>query len=109
VENILFLLEKTKGLLPQEFKHDFKFLCHFCNGSPGLIPMLVESSQLFDSLREDCLKTAEHIGEIIWKHGLLLKGNCLCHGVSGNSILLHSLYRAYSKMSSFEKNYDRSC
>ena len=64
--------------------------------------MLLEASLVFECLREDCLKAAEHIGEITWKHGLLLKGNCLSYGVSGNAIVMHSLYRAYSKMSTFE-------
>ena len=32
-------------------------------------------------------------GEVTWQQGILLKGNGLCHGISGNSLLLHSIAR----------------
>ena len=40
------------------------------------------------------LESAWKAGDIIWSKGLLLKGFGICHGISGNTLVLHSLYRA---------------
>lgn len=32
-------------------------------------------------------------GEATWQQGILLKGNGLCHGISGNGLLLHTIAR----------------
>ena len=37
-------------------------------------------------LYEAAMKAAEGT----WVNGLLLKGNSMCHGISGNGLLLHS-------------------
>ena len=47
---------------------------------------------------------SEKIGNIIWKEGLLKKGNGLCHGISGNGYLLHALYRKFDELQSIESN-----
>ena len=39
------------------------------------------------------LKAAKDCGEAIWHRGLLLKGNGLCHGITGNTYPFLSLYR----------------
>jgi hypothetical protein len=40
------------------------------------------------------MKSALKAGEDLWKRGILLKGNGICHGISGNAYALLSLYRA---------------
>ena len=35
------------------------------------------------------------IGEQIWKNGLLIRGNSLCHGITGNGFMLHNLFRTF--------------
>ena len=35
--------------------------------------------------------------EVTWEKGLLLKGNGLCHGISGNGLLLHTMARWHNK------------
>jgi lantibiotic modifying enzyme len=54
--------------------------------------MLIDAWKFFkdDKYLESLLKT----GEVIWKKGLLKKGNGICHGISGNAYALHSIYRA---------------
>jgi hypothetical protein len=42
---------------------------------------------------KNMLDVAVKMGEITWKYGLLLKGNGLCHGISGNGYFLHTLFR----------------
>ena len=40
------------------------------------------------------MNAAIRAGEDLWVRGVLLKGNGLCHGITGNSYALHSLFRA---------------
>jgi len=39
---------------------------HFCNGSPGAIPMLIAGSEIFPAHASDFLDTASIIGELIF-------------------------------------------
>ena len=44
--------------------------------------------------RTDCQELANHVHLAqIWRRGLLLKGNGLCHGVAGSGYALLSLYK----------------
>jgi hypothetical protein len=49
---------------------------------------------VFPEMKDQLLDAALKIGDHIWKDGLLKKGNGLCHGVTGNAYMLHSLYRS---------------
>lgn len=51
-----------------------------------------ESKEGSDRYREAALKA----GEDLWKRGILLKGNGVCHGITGNAYALFTLYR-YTK------------
>ena len=33
-----------------------------------------------------------------WQKGLLLKGNSMCHGISGNGLLMHTVARWHNMM-----------
>ena len=48
------------------------------------------------------MESAVLAGEVTWKEGLVLKGNGLCNGISGNAYALHSLFRAYKRLASEE-------
>jgi len=41
---------------------------------------------------------SEKIGELIWEKGILVKGNGLCHGITGNGYMLHSLTSCFQKL-----------
>lgn len=51
------------------------------------------------------LDSALKAGEVIWERGILLKGNGLCHGISGNAYMLHSLYRATHDLKWLHRTY----
>eukprot|EP01060_Flectonema_neradi_P026284 TRINITY_DN3518_c0_g1_i3.p1 TRINITY_DN3518_c0_g1~~TRINITY_DN3518_c0_g1_i3.p1 ORF type:complete len:289 (+),score=34.86 TRINITY_DN3518_c0_g1_i3:452-1318(+) len=65
---------------------------HWCHGGPGLIPVLITASKVLTS--DIYLQEAVSMAPLIAKYGLVLKGNSLCHGISGNAYALLSLYKA---------------
>jgi lantibiotic modifying enzyme len=64
---------------------------HWCHGAPGAIPLFLEAYLTFKN--QDFLEAALKSGKCVWKKGLIRKGFGLCHGISGNAYLLHSIYR----------------
>ena len=95
--------------LPDAFKTP-KTLNHWCHGAPGAIAPLLASAQLFVKLAESgdeqTLAFARKLhtaamksAELTWTQGIVLKGNGLCHGISGNGLLLHSVARWHSALS----------
>ena len=42
---------------------------------------------------ERFLNSAIRAGNLIWEKGLLLKGNGLCHGITGNAYALLCIFR----------------
>ncbi len=51
-----------------------------------------EEESKMDRYKEAALKA----GEDLWERGILIKGNGVCHGITGNAYALLSLYR-YTK------------
>lgn len=79
----------------------------FCSGAPGTIPMLCTAVEVFSNnptFVDRLLYCALKVGELTWQQGLILKGNGLCHGISGNGYLLHCLFRAYSRFAKTAKD-----
>lgn len=72
----------------------------WCHGAPGAISPFLAASKLFNEidpeLKGQCLQAAVKAGEGTYQYGLLLKGNGLCHGISGNGYMLHSLTRYFT-------------
>eukprot|EP01005_Ploeotia_sp_CARIB1_P000407 NODE_14_length_3003_cov_397.679764_g13_i0.p1 GENE.NODE_14_length_3003_cov_397.679764_g13_i0~~NODE_14_length_3003_cov_397.679764_g13_i0.p1 ORF type:complete len:907 (+),score=186.15 NODE_14_length_3003_cov_397.679764_g13_i0:227-2947(+) len=66
-------------------------LLHWCHGIPGVIPVLVKSGWVLNDFR--FYNVARGLGTILWEKGILLKGNGLCHGVSGNAYCFLTLWR----------------
>jgi hypothetical protein len=87
----LLTLQTEIGNFPVSLNSKKDHLVHFCHGAPGLIPTLLAAHKTFK--KEVHLISALTSGELVWKQGILLKGNSLCHGITGNTYLLHSLYR----------------
>ena len=78
-------------------------LVHWCHGAPGWIPLFCHQlirNRTFTIPNKDAklsgIEIAKHLGECVWKRGLLKKGVGLCHGIGGNGLALFSLYRATS-------------
>ena len=95
----------------------------WCQGAPGAIPAFLSAAMLFKELHlcttpdEKDAATGEHqvsadkyaevarlAGEAVWSQGLLLKGNGLCEGITGNGYSLHSLARWYFRKAAGEVN-----
>ena len=72
----------------------------FCHGASGAISPFLSAALLYEKLGNE-EKAAEYVGvalnagEAVWSKGLLLKGNGLCHGITGNGYFLHSIARWY--------------
>ena len=95
----------------------------WCQGAPGAIPAFLSAAMLFKELAlctdpdEKDAAVSEHqvsadkyaevarlAGEAVWSQGLLLKGNGLCEGITGNGYSLHSLARWYFRKAAGEVN-----
>lgn len=80
------------GALPTLYGDEETELVHFCHGATGAIAPLCMASKLLNDLKY--LKAAEKAGEDVWLRGLLRKGKGICHGSSGSSYALLTLYRS---------------
>jgi len=62
---------------------------YFCQGSTAAVLMFLEAYKQF---REHQFKVAAFgCGESVWHRGLVLTGNGLCHGITGNTYPLMQL------------------
>ena len=88
----LIKIQWESGNFPSWLDEDDDKLLHFCHGAPGAIPLMLLAYEMFND--EAYLESSWKAGDIIWRKGLLLKGFGVWHGISGNTLVLHSLYRA---------------
>lgn len=96
-------LQASNGSFPTKLEESTveakKF--QWCHGAPGAIPMYISAARVFGEddpeLKSQCIEAAVKAGEGIYKYGILLKGNGLCHGISGNAYMLHSLTRYFTE------------
>ena len=94
-------------------------LNHWCHGAPGAIGPLLAATQLYLqlSMTQDCeinqvmaqrlYRAAMKAAEMTWQQGLVLKGNCLCHGISGNGLLLHTVARWHKAQESHQQEFEQ--
>ena len=62
-------------------------LVHWCHGAPGLVLLLILAARFFrNPVYLDQAKDITRL--VIWPRGLLKKGVGLCHGISGNGMVL---------------------
>jgi hypothetical protein len=101
LDNLLSQIEATNGALAND-KGGATFTVDFCQGSPGVLPLIFEAVDYFPDWTARLLHAAEMIGNFIWTNGLVLRSNCLCHGIAGNGILMHCLSRMYTKLKNRE-------
>ncbi len=84
-----------------------EYYVDFYKGSPGALPLLLEAGYFFPEMGLQLFDVAAQVGEVTWKEGLLLKGNGLCTGISGNGYMLHSLYRAWALLAAKEPDLEK--
>jgi lantibiotic modifying enzyme len=67
--------------------HHTDRLVHWCHGAPGHVLLLMRASKVFGN--PQYLQQAERIAErVLWPRGIVKKGLGLCHGISGNALVL---------------------
>jgi hypothetical protein len=88
----LLSVQTPEGNFPTNESLGNDKLVHFCHGATGAVMTLTLAFQTFNDTRymDAARKAADHI----WTRGLLVKGNALCHGISGNGYAFLALYRA---------------
>jgi len=92
-KTVLYLisLQFPDGNFPSSFGNENNKLIHFCHGAPGSIYTLSLAYQYF--LDENILSSLINAGEVIWRKGLIKKGNSVCHGIIGNGMIFFELYK----------------
>ncbi|KAJ4316905.1 hypothetical protein N0V84_007629 [Fusarium piperis] len=63
-------------------------LVQWCHGAPGFLYSLTSLRPYFPHLQDRIDSAVEKGQSIIWRHGLLTKEPCLCHGIFGNALVL---------------------
>lgn len=98
-------LQASNGSFPTKLEESTVELKKFqwCHGAPGAIPPFLAAAKLFQDidpeLKSQCIQAAVKAGEGTYQYGLLFKGNGLCHGISGNGYMLHTLTRFFTECS----------
>jgi lantibiotic modifying enzyme len=87
----LALLRFASGNFPSSLNNERDQLVHFCHGETGAIPLYLLAYEFFKN--NYYLEIALKSGEDLWERGILLKGNGLCHGISGGAYSLFSIYK----------------
>ena len=64
---------------------------HFCHGCVGAIHLFLLAEELFPG--NNYKNVAIKCNNCLWERGLLLKGNGICHGMSGTCYALMKLYQ----------------
>lgn len=87
----ILTFQQEDGNFPIKFERKVNDFVQFCHGAPGIIYVYLKAYSYYMKL--DYLFAAIKMGEIIWKKGILKKGNSICHGISGNAYALYALYK----------------
>ena len=82
---------ESTGNFPSDVSgRDSGELVHFCHGCVGALHLFLLAEQFYPN--NGFKETALSCNKCLWERGLLLKGICLCHGMSG---IVYSLIRLY--------------
>ncbi len=98
MDPLLSNVEAHYGYLPAKLGENTKTL-DFQHGSPGTIPLIALAARIFPNLRARCIYVAETAAELTWREGLLLRGNGISLGITGNAYCLLALSRLFKELS----------
>ena len=91
--NYIASAQTSKGNFPSDingYKDDK--LVHFCHGCVGAVHLFNLAYKIYKD--EKYKNILININNSLWNRGLLLKGNGVCHGISGNGYSLYKLYQS---------------
>ncbi len=91
---MLELLPSPRSDASQKRRRSGRFTerVHWCGGTPGMVFVFSRAFTIFGHARY--LEAAQRAADHVWKHGLVCKGNGICHGIAGNGYAFLALYRA---------------
>ena len=106
IDELLADMENNKrGILPLKPGSSIKeYTVDFCQGAPGIIPLLTVAAEVYPHKKNRILDAARLAAELTWKEGLLPQGNGLASGIAGNGYLMHTLYRTLHRRGICDKN-----
>ncbi|KKY17382.1 putative lanthionine synthetase c-like protein 1 [Phaeomoniella chlamydospora] len=90
LSGLLALQSTTSGNFPSSLPPHGDRLVQFCHGAPGFIASLSSLRPYFPDLQDRIDASLARARECVWERGLLTKNPCLCHGISGNAVVLGS-------------------
>ena len=97
--NFVSTLQFETGNFPSSVTGGSDTKVHFFHDPIGAIHLYGLASEIFSDI--NYLKIAEKCSISIWERGLLLKGNCVCHGISGSVYGMYKLYQLTKKKTIF--------
>lgn len=84
------LLEITlpSGNWPSSRSSSRDDMVQFCHGAPGALAAIYSIRHLYPHLEEQIDAAIRGGTRCVWERGILTKEPCLCHGTSGNALVL---------------------
>lgn len=100
----ILTLQFESGNFPSSLGKEKDNKLHFCHGSCGAIMVYIEAYKLYKKKEYwDCVIKA---GEDLWLRGIILKGNCICHGILGSVYSMCSLFKLTNDKKWLVRAYD---
>lgn len=84
-------LQFDSGNFPSALGKDKDNKLHFCHGACGAIYVYIKAFNYFK--KKEYYTAVIKTGEDLWERGIILKGNCICHGILGSSYALNAIYK----------------
>lgn len=84
-------LQFESGNFPSALGKDIDNKLHFCHGACGAILVYIKAYTYFK--KKEYMNSLLKAVDDIWERGIILKGNCICHGILGTSYALYAFYK----------------
>ena len=83
-------LQSDTGNFPSSIPPHFERLVQFCHGAPGFAASLISIRPHFPQLEAKISNALSKARQCTWQSGMLTKTPSLCHGITGNAVVLES-------------------
>lgn len=90
----ILTLQYKSGNFPSSLGKDRDQKLHFCHGATGAVFVYIKAYNFFK--KKEYLNAVIKAADDIWIRGIILKGNCICHGILGSSYALNAVYKLTS-------------
>ena len=83
-------LQSETGNFPSSLPSHHEKLVQFCHGAPGFAASLISIRPHFPKLEGKISNALSKARQCSWQYGMLTKTPSLCHGITGNAVVLES-------------------